>query len=90
MPIKKAKLRAIDQGTRYDITGQLRRLVRDLESGRHGQVKHVVVGIKSYVDDNPKDHRPIFTTFAFGNSSMAENAYTTDMMKRRITGAHSL
>jgi hypothetical protein len=30
---KKAKLRAIDRGTRYDITGKMRNLIRTIERG---------------------------------------------------------
>jgi hypothetical protein len=29
----KSKLRVIDRGTRYDVTGNIRRLVRQMESG---------------------------------------------------------
>lgn len=37
-----AKIRAIDQGTVYDKTGRMRKLVRDIESGKHGAVTDIV------------------------------------------------
>ena len=39
----KRSLRAIDQGTRYDITGLLRRQARAIERGEHGHITDAVL-----------------------------------------------
>jgi len=41
--MKKTTIRAIDQGTLYDVTGKLRRLTREIERGEHGQVRNILV-----------------------------------------------
>ena len=41
------KLRPIDKGNIYDITGKLRRLVHEIESGKHGDVTDVIAAIRS-------------------------------------------
>ena len=43
----KTRIRRIDRGTRYDITGNLRKLVRDIESGKLGQVRDIVFAIRT-------------------------------------------
>jgi hypothetical protein len=40
---KKSNIRAIDQGTPYDVTGRMRRLVRDVEAGHYGEVTDAIV-----------------------------------------------
>jgi len=39
-------LRVIDKGSNYDITGKLRRLIHQIESGQHGKVTDVVLAIR--------------------------------------------
>jgi hypothetical protein len=80
--MKRKGIRAINQGTRYDITGQLRLLARKIESGEYGRVRHLVVGVAALIgEDN------IVTTLAFGPPSVPETAYTIAMMaKRTVTG----
>ncbi|MGA9668396.1 MAG: hypothetical protein WBQ94_04265 [Terracidiphilus sp.] len=41
-----SKLRAIDKGTCYDIPGKLRRVVHEIESGKHGEVTDVILAIR--------------------------------------------
>ena len=88
MAHKRAKLRAIDQGTRYDITGNLRRLTRAIERGDYGKLDHVIIGLKGWDNfDQERNHqRPTYTTLAFGSSEMPQLAYTADIMKKRMTG----
>ena len=83
---KPSKLRAIDQGTRYDITGNLRRLTRAIERGDYGKVSHVMVGVKAFDLKGP-DQRPGYTTLGFGANSTQDMAYTVDMMKKRVVGS---
>ena len=40
------KLKPINKGTNYDITGKLRRLIHQIESGQHGKVTDVVLAIR--------------------------------------------
>lgn len=79
--LKKSRIRAIDQGTRYDITGRLRSLARSIERGEHGTVRHVVVGVAGTLDSE----KSVSTNF-FGSSSVPEVCYTIDMMKKRLVG----
>ena len=41
-----SKLRPIDKGNVYDVTGKLRRLVHEIESGKHGEVTDVIAAIR--------------------------------------------
>jgi hypothetical protein len=41
--VKRSGLRAIDAGTRYDLTGNLRRMAREIERGEHGDVSNIVL-----------------------------------------------
>lgn len=81
-PAKKGSLRAINQGTRYDITGNLRRLARAIERGDHGAVKQVVVGVRH----DELDGQRCVTTFGFGNETIPEMAYTVALMEQRLRG----
>lgn len=45
-----AKLRAIDRGTVYDISGKLRKLLHEIEGGKHGDVTDVVLAIRKVKD----------------------------------------
>ena len=74
-----AKLRAIDQGTRYDIAGNLRRLVRRIEAG---EIKpgHVMVGISC----RELDGSCSVETFSAGPASLADMNMTVDLMKKRL------
>lgn len=55
-----SKLRAIDKGTCYDVPGKLRRLVHEIESGKHGDVTDVVVAIRC-IKNNKASLNSIFT-----------------------------
>lgn len=52
IPKKKRSLRAIDQSTRYDITGKMRKLQREIERGEHGEVRNMVVAFSTKNDNN--------------------------------------
>ena len=77
-----AKLRAIDQGTRYDIAGNLRRLVRRIESGELTNLSHVMVGISRKEMDGSRS----VETFGAGMASVPDMAFTIDQMKKRVIG----
>jgi hypothetical protein len=57
---KRGGLRAIDKGTsNYDVTGRLRRLVHQIESGKHGEVTDVVLAIRS-INDGRTGVKPMY------------------------------
>jgi hypothetical protein len=58
---KPGGLRAIDQGTGYDVSGRLRRRVREIESGKYGRITDSVLLLRSI-----KDGEVIFTEFCNG------------------------
>ncbi len=77
--VKKSGIRAINQGTRYDITGELRNLSRRIERGEYGEVRHIMLGVCA------RDGKNIaVTTLGFGAQSVAEATYTVEMMKKRL------
>jgi len=78
---RKNNLRVINRGTRYDIIGQLTSLARHIEQGDYGDVRHVIVGVCSR-----EGNQVCVTTLGFGNQTVPEAAYTTDMMKKRLCG----
>lgn len=41
--VRKSRLRAIDQGTIYDVTGNMRRLARAIDRGDEGEITDAVV-----------------------------------------------
>ena len=45
LAVKKSGIRAIDKGTCYDVPGKLRKLAREIEKGKHGEVRGAIVGV---------------------------------------------
>lgn len=77
----KAKLRAIDAGTRYDISGNLRRLARAIDAGEHGKVNNVCVGVATRGLDGSMS----VETFGFGmTASVPDLSYTVERMRYRM------
>jgi hypothetical protein len=77
--VKRKGIRAIDRGTRYDITGQLRLLARKIERGEYGDVRHVMCGVCA--------NEGTFTsvvTLGFGNQTVPEAHHTVSMMAKRL------
>jgi hypothetical protein len=54
-----SKLRPINKGSVYDVTGKLRKLVHEIESGKHGDVTDVIAAIRC-VKDKRTDVQTIF------------------------------
>lgn len=79
--IKRSGIRAVDQGTRYDISGNLRRLARAIDAGEHGVVANVVVGVGTRGLDGSFS----VETFGFGMAgSVPDLAYTVARMAHRM------
>lgn len=77
--MKRSGIRAIDQGTRYDVTGQLRLLARNIERGEYGDVRHVMCGVCA------RDKgAAVVTTLGFGQQTVPEAAFTIQMMAKRL------
>lgn len=81
LQVKKSGIRAIDRGTRYDVSGKLRAMARAIEAGKYGDVKHAVLGV-TYAQNND-----IYTvTQAWGSDDMPAIGYTVDRMKKWTMG----
>jgi hypothetical protein len=64
---KRPKLRVIDRGTSYDTVGQMTRMMRKVQSGKHGELRGFAV---SWVmDSGSKIH---FINGCYGPASMSE------------------
>lgn len=48
-----SKLRPINKGNSYDISGKLRKLVHEIESGKHGDVTDVILAVRSVKNSQP-------------------------------------
>lgn len=75
--VRKSRLRAIDAGTRYDITGNLRRLARSIERGDLGAVHHIVIGVSSKLPDSARH----LTAYAYGTESVSEMFLTVEALR---------
>lgn len=82
---KKTKIRAIDDGTRYDIVGNLRRLTREIERGEHGPVKDMVIG---FTTPNASSGQivcsPSVIMRHWGNGGVQSAHWITATMKKRV------
>jgi hypothetical protein len=58
-----SKLRAIDSGNVYDITGKLRRLIHEIEGGKLGKVTDVIAAVR-----NVQDSKVGIKTIFYGTS----------------------
>lgn len=58
--LRSSKIRPINKGTLYDISGRLRKLVHEIESGKHGEVTDLVASIRC-VKDGKTSIRTMFT-----------------------------
>lgn len=82
---KKSRIRAIDQGTRYDITGCMRKTVRQIERGEYGKVKRVLCILLT--DDASEGQDPGLAVrlmgWGGGGSAFIDN-YMIDRAKDRV------
>lgn len=72
-----AKLRPIDKGNVYDISGKLRRLVHQIESGKHGEVTDVVLAIRKI-----QDNKTEVSTAFYGKSQPEILHYMACLLER--------
>lgn len=80
----KAKLRAIDRGTRYDVTGNLRRFVRRIESGDLQDATDVLVIARCH---RPPDGRKRVEIHHFGSATIEEMHWMVSTAKNRYEPA---
>lgn len=73
---KKAKLRAIDRGTVYDVPGEMKALARSIDRGEHGEVTDCVVIVR-----NSDGHIGSFN-YGRGNRERAHHMVST--VKNRL------
>lgn len=80
---KPTKIRAINKGTRYDVSRPLRRLVRQIESGEV-EPRDVIVLTSQYMQTNAS---PTVTLHHFGYGSVAEMHWMLSTAQNRIEPA---
>ena len=81
--VKKSGIRAVNQGTRYDFSGNLRRITRSIERGEEGDVRDVVVLI-SCKNNNGSDS---VATYHWGNGSEEKAHWMLSTAKNRVEPA---
>lgn len=76
-----AKLRPINKGNAYDISGRLRRLIRQIESGKHGEVTDVVLALRSI-----KESKSQVITAYYGFSQPEVLHYMASKLEKEVMG----
>jgi hypothetical protein len=76
-------IRAIDQGTRYDVIGSIKQLEREIERGEHGEISDVVVLIL----EKRNNRSPAVQFRHFGTASFPTLHYMIATAKNRIEPA---
>lgn len=79
-----AKLRAIDKGTRYDVTGCLRKFIRRIENGELKNVTDVLVVARRIEGLNGRKE---ITFHHYGSASTEEIHWMVSTAKNRIEPA---
>lgn len=74
-------IQAIDQGTYRDVEGMLRKQLRAIERGDHGDVRTAVLVLSTTIDGT-KSNR--VTVFSFGVGGLAEAHWMLSTAKNRI------
>lgn len=69
-------IRAIDQGTPYDLTGKLRWLARDIESGKQGDITDIVV--------ITRERNGQIGSFGWGTGFRAQAHHMVSTVKNRL------
>lgn len=77
---KKFKLRAIDNGTRYDVAGNLKALGRRIAKDKGGDVRDVIVGVKS-VGVGGKVH---IDAYHYGTGTFSDCLFLWDSVRKEI------
>jgi hypothetical protein len=79
--VYRSGLRAINRGTRYDIHGKLLRIARDIEHGKLGDVRDVVVIIKRVSVD-----ATMTSTHHIGTGTIADVSMMLKAAESDVTG----
>jgi hypothetical protein len=74
------KLRAIDQGTRYDVAGRLMQMARQIKHGEMGDVRNVVIAVQRI----SKDGGIGISTFHFGPGDIPTAVYIWESAKNEM------
>lgn len=78
---KKASIRAIDQGTKYDVSGRLRLLARQIERGEYGVTKNAIVILHSFSGFNGGVR---INAYHFGTGDIPTAFYMLEAAKKVI------
>jgi hypothetical protein len=77
----KRSIRAIDQGTLYDIPGKLRHLARAIENGEVGSVRNGIVLLSTFEEGS---FRKSIKMYAVGPDSLEEMHWMVATLKNRL------
>jgi hypothetical protein len=77
--VRNSCLRAIDQGTIYDVTGKLRGLARSIDRGEEGDITDAVVILRG--------KNGSVGSFHYGNGSRERAHYLISTVKNRLEPA---
>jgi hypothetical protein len=77
--VKRSGIRAVDQGTVYDVTGKMRWLTREIESGKQGHITDVLIVTRA---SNGQ-----IGSFAFGTSHRERAHHMITTVKNRLEPA---
>lgn len=77
--VRKSRIRAIDQGTLYDVTGKMKHLTRQIEQGKEGRVTDTVIIIR-------RDNGSI-GSFHFGTGNPTVSHHLVSTVKNRLEPA---
>ena len=79
MERKLAVVRPINKGTNYDVSGHLRKLARDLDSGKYGRSVHMVCAVLVSDTDGPA-----VVTNVYGTGTIQDACYLIEKLRKRV------
>ena len=82
--IKRSGLRAIDKGMRYDISGNLRRMAREIERGERGDVRNAVLVLSV---ENGVNKSASVDAMHWGTGTVADAHWMMSTVKNRLEPA---
>lgn len=77
--VNKSRIRAIDQGTVYDVTGKMREITRRIEQGKEGTITDVVIILRG--------SNGSIGSFHYGTGSRERSHHMVDTTKNRLEPA---
>ena len=77
--VKNSRIRAIDQGTVYDVVGSMRQVVRRIENGKEGRITDAIVILRG--------SNGSIGSFHYGTGTRERSHYMVETVKNRLEPA---